>query len=463
MHCILVLFFTIVCAFIFRVNAQDLKAILEELPNHPLYLMGSFRIDQENGSILKSLGALDPKLSAKKKTYVEGGYSGDYAEATLEQPTTYYGVRPFASMRLGRGSFPVYYDELSTADNGEFGVGVFVPLLRGREIDDIRANIAIAHLKRQASDVNRELVLLELKRDASKVFLGYEINKSKIAIYKELIDKAEARVSQITAEIAAGDKPRIALIDNERLLIKRRYEQNKIFEKVKVAKTKVLFYAPNFVHIDEKKYADSIEMIESEQKKFDSVTLKIKDLAVLKAKAVEKRPEMKVLGVKLNEIEQLLHLEENNLLPNLDLEVVRYDDMGRYESKKGDSPEIQGMLSFKMPLYRRKARGEVMKLRNKANEIRSKRDAVERKIKLSIDAIDVVYRRSLERMKMARKQVFYSKQLEEAEKEKFISGESNLIFVNIREQATADAEVQLLEAIGDLISARIDMKAAVGW
>ena len=52
-----------------------------------------------------------------------------------------------------------------------------------------------------------------------------------------------------------------------------------------------------------------------------------------------------------------------------------------------------------------------------------------------------------------------AKTLEEGERRRFKQGESNLIFVNVREQASFDTQMRLIEAAVDFRKREADLKA----
>ena len=66
------------------------------------------------------------------------------------------------------------------------------------------------------------------------------------------------------------------------------------------------------------------------------------------------------------------------------------------------------------------------------------------------------------RVALARAQVEAARALADAERSRFQRGDSTLLFVNIREQAEADAELLEIEALADYHRAAVDLHAALG-
>ena len=67
-----------------------------------------------------------------------------------------------------------------------------------------------------------------------------------------------------------------------------------------------------------------------------------------------------------------------------------------------------------------------------------------------------------QRVAVARELVDTARKVEEGERTRYELGDSNLIFVNQREVATADAEAALVEAVAAAHRARVDLTWAMG-
>ena len=100
---------------------------------------------------------------------------------------------------------------------------------------------------------------------------------------------------------------------------------------------------------------------------------------------------------------------------------------------------------FSMPLFLRTSRNEfkIAKLnyKNSGYELANKQNEIELKMKLINQAIFILR----DQVSFAEKNVRYSKQLLEAEKLKFDSGESSLFLLNTRENKWLESELKLAE------------------
>jgi outer membrane protein TolC len=85
------------------------------------------------------------------------------------------------------------------------------------------------------------------------------------------------------------------------------------------------------------------------------------------------------------------------------------------------------------------------------------KDRVEAEVRDSLSALEAAWKR----VGLARRQRGLAVQLEKAERTRFDLGESNLLLVNLREQASADAALVEAEALGTWLRAQADYRAAL--
>ena len=69
--------------------------------------------------------------------------------------------------------------------------------------------------------------------------------------------------------------------------------------------------------------------------------------------------------------------------------------------------------------------------------------------------------RSRERVKLATAEAEAARKLEQGERKRFVMGDSNLIFVNLREQTAAEAAIREVDALLDFQKALAAYQAAL--
>ncbi|MEQ1750186.1 MAG: TolC family protein, partial [Prosthecobacter sp.] len=150
-------------------------------------------------------------------------------------------------------------------------------------------------------------------------------------------------------------------------------------------------------------------------------------------------------------------LAKNNLLPNIDIGVQANQGSG---SKDIEPTEIEAKIEFKMPLQRREAKGRLetidAQIERLGNDKKFARDRIAADVRDAYSAITAAY----DQLKQTRLNVDLSRQLEAAENERLKQGATDLLALQIREQATFDAQVLEVEAQAEYFRAQANYRAA---
>jgi hypothetical protein len=128
-----------------------------------------------------ALGEFDLKLKGGSQNDVRGFYQ-TYKQAIKVEQAMWNGGSAYGQYRLGRGKYPTW-DGLETNDGGEFKVGFLRPLLQNSAIDQRRADIFQATLRRQQVEPAVQALILELVRDAQGA-LGVGRGGSRVAVQR---------------------------------------------------------------------------------------------------------------------------------------------------------------------------------------------------------------------------------------------------------------------------------------
>ena len=116
--------------------------------------------------------------------------------------------------------------------------------------------------------------------------------------------------------------------------------------------------------------------------------------------------------------------------------------------------EFTAGVSIEVPLALRTARGKLRRAEAEVAridaELRFARDIVTAELRDAHSALVAAHAR----VALAREQLALTHTLEQAERSRFKLGDSTLLLVNLREQATTDAATQELEALGEYHRAR---------
>jgi outer membrane protein TolC len=409
-----------------------------------------------DADLLSAQGAFDPSIKGDALSYVTGGYTGNYGSAYVEQPLEFYGSKVFAGYRLGRGVFPTYDNYYETNNGGEVGAGLEVPLLRDGPIDRRRTNIGKSVAGQDLADSQVDQRKIELTRAAALTYWDWTAARNKVRVYRKLLQVADERDRQISERVLRGDLPDFDRVDNQRAVLQRRSQLLAAERAVSNAEYNLALF-----------YRDSEGRPRSVQKFRElgriPLPLHIDDMSLDGAveEATQARPEFKNIKAQTKQNELELQLAKNQILPRLDARVFSGNDLGSGESRR-EEPEVKGGLRIEIPLATRTQQGRIDFYEAKQKKIGFSEQFLKERIRADIQDARNALEIARGRLQVTTKEVTAARDLAKGELKRFELGDSNLIFVNLREQNAADAEVREIEALQDYQKAFVMYEATVG-
>ena len=176
--------------------------------------------------------------------------------------------------------------------------------------------------------------------------------------------------------------------------------------------------------------------------------------------ALRNRPEVERLRLQREQLRVESDLAKNQLLPAIDLQAVVSQDFGPGSPTRAPTV-VEGGVSVDFPTLNRAARGR----RQAAAAALSRLDAQGRLIRDRIRAelADVLsaIAAAKQRVAIAKEEVRLAREVEEAERTRFSLGDGNILFVNLREQATVEAALREIDAVLDYHRAQAAYRAAL--
>ncbi len=425
---------------------------------YPLVQMALQQRTIAAGRLLETQGAFDLKLKGGGTTGPLGFYQTNRFGTGLEQ-ALFRGGEVFAGYRIGRGNFQPWYGERETDDGGEFKAGFLIPLAQNRRIDARRAAIFRAALGRDAVEPDILLQLIEIVRSASYAYWEWVAAGQNVRIEEALLDLALQRQDGLKKRVERGDLSPIELTDNERLIASRQSSLIDAQRKFRQSAIKLSLFVrgpegeprlpletwlpPDFPPArpyKEDRLADDINM------------------------ALASRPETQFLDFVRRQLEVDLAEARNLYLPEVNVGAVASKDVGAPASSKRDKTpfELEASLLMSVPLQRRKALGKLRAVEGRLMQVEAKtrfaRDKIATDVQNAVAALEAAYLRIEE----SERSVELNRRMEEAERKRFDAGDSNLLMVNLREKAAADARKTLVGARLEYFRAEADLRAAMG-
>ncbi|MCG5055013.1 MAG: TolC family protein [Myxococcales bacterium] len=424
--------------------------------SYPLLVAALLRRDVAEADLLSARGGFDLNWRTRGSVVGLGYYDYLSVDSLLEQPTPLWGTTVFGGWRLGRGDIPPYYGNLETNKGGELRAGVSVPILRNGAVDKRRADVRKAELGRTVAEGDIGLFVLDLQRSAAYRYWDWVIAGRRLRIAQDLLTIAEVRDEAVRRRSDLGDVADIDRLDNERAIAERQERvvaAERTLEQAAIALSLFLRDeegAPVLVSP-----ARLPPALPDPQEHLHPNPIE---------RALERRPELKRIQALRKQNQVDVQLAKNQVLPSLDLSLVGSKDVGATVPGRTylDEPEVVGGVLFEVPLQRRVAKGRLQAAQAALARLTAEEQMARDRITADVrDALSALHAAS-QRVDLAREQLRLAVKLEEAERTRFDLGESNLLFVNLREQATASAALVEAEALGSWLRAQADFRAAIG-
>ncbi|NOT59762.1 MAG: TolC family protein [Acidobacteria bacterium] len=409
--------------------------------NHPKLIGASVERQIASAKRLEKQGAFDPVVNFGSD-YLQYNSTTTRGKAATTNITgggiellTRSGIKVGAGTRfnLGRVKSPLS----ATGDSGEYFVEFKVPLLRGWRINEKTAAERQALLGEPLAEAEYEITRLDLLLTAATAYWDWVASKQKLIVARDLLELADFRAQAVADRVKAGDLPAIDQAEAEAEVFNRR----EAFTKAERDLQKSAFKLSLYLWTADGRNAYSPE---PEQAPNDfNAPVQFTDTQAIEGEklALERRPELRALGLNRQITQVDLDLARNQRRPALELSF----SPGRDTGFGAIGTTFKGGLDFTLPLRQRTADGRIgaasFKLTKLELDTRNERQKISTQVFDAVSAINTAY----ERYRAALQAVTLNERVEAGEREKFRLGDSTLFVVNQRERATAQARIKLIE------------------
>lgn len=381
-------------------------------------------------------GNFDPQLSSSfnNKQFNSKNYFS-YGSAEIKQPlyTSHY-----LKMGYQYGQGVSINPEFATSAIGLPYVGVEVSLLQGLLMDKRRAEIKKAKYYSDYYKDEQKIQLNELFYYASTTYMEGVYSKKINSIYAYFSNLAQQRLEGISELSKSGEKPAVDTIEAAIYLQGRLLEMqaSEIELSKKNTEIQTLISSSDELVKDRIEYSDSLDQL------YLSASIAIQQL--LQNETIS-NPLLSQYIAKQKVLETELRLKRELIKPVLDVSYNFLSNDNQTYLQGFTTNAYKWGATFSFPLYFRKARNEYkmaqIAVQNNELETINKQNQFSNKRKFIVEALRVCQ----EQINNAEKSVNYSNLLVEAEKLKFVNGESSLFLVNARENKWLENELKLAE------------------
>jgi len=441
------------------VKPLSLKDVLASSARfQPQILEAIAKVRSAEGKRLQAEGAFDTQVKAEGSARLSGYYDGSYAGGTIERPIENWGGSYYGGYRVSGGRFPIYEDERYTNVLGEIKAGAVLSLLRDRFIDDRRFNRGNAAIDVDLAETDRLITAISVQRRAVAAYNLWVAAGLRLKVYRDLLELARARQAGLERQVELGARPRIILTEQAQNILRRetlvaRTEQ----ELANAANTLSLFWRD----ANGQPQRPEPAMLPDS---FPAIPVPNGPTRM----ALEGRPDLKALDLRIAQATNRLELDRNQLKPRLDLKVEASQDIGPIgiggPSRSGFESKVG--LSFSVPLERRAAKGRIASTSAEIDGLERRRQATREQITAEIEGIAIDVRATGRLALLAEEERARAGEMAQAERRRFTEGASDFFLVNLREESAADAAVRQLDARfrnlvsnAELAAAAADLKA----
>jgi outer membrane protein TolC len=441
------------------IAALSLAEVLESLDRFfPLLYAVSQERGIAAGDLLAAEGAFDLKISGASISQPMDYYKNYRNSVGLEQPT-WNGGKLSTGYRIGDGRFEPWYGERETNEGGEFALGASLPFWKDRAIDKRRAEILKAEIKTRLAEPKITKSHIEFARQASYSYWNWVASVQSEAVYREYLRIAKERDDFIQRSIRFGNMAEVEQIDNRRVIASRDSALIAANRKSRKAAIDMSLY------LREPTLGQPL-LVESARAPQQFPAPQRPAMQALDSDiefALRMNPEIYRLRLEQQRTGVQLDYAKNQALPDLQGGLYTSKDVGGEASPSGNKTplKMEAGLLFEVPLQRRNARGQIRSTEAELSRLRAEEryaaDYTTTKVQDAIVALDAAY----QRIDLAVEAVELAKRMEDVERTRFAAGQSNILFVNLREVTTNDSRLMLIGAYADYFFALADYRAAL--
>lgn len=417
----------------------------------PLARNARLQQDQAQGALQMARGAFDPKLYADWQQKSFGGKSYYTLGSTGMKVQSPFALSFKSEFNTARGAFLNPEDKLPTA--GQALLGANLPLLNGLLIDPYRAELQQARLGLPMAGATRQSQLNDLLFEAGLAFVDWSVAWAQVGIYQQAADIARFRLGGVVESFLQGDKPAVDTLETYILLQNRLFDLNeaRLATKVAAQALEAFFWSPN-------RPSPPGSPLSGGRQPAVFADTNAPILPLLDSFLVElpRHPELRLLGLELQQLAIERRLAAEQLKPRLDLSYNLLGNGTDFTPANGAGNLLRDALlqnykwglDFSFPLFLRKERGKLalttLKQETTTNKLQQKQADLEVKMRNYFSELQ----NSASQIALYRSISDNYQRLLDAERVKFDLGESSVFLLNTREQKLLEAQVKYAKLQG---------------
>lgn len=404
--------------------------------HHPVAKQAELNISIGEANLLKSRGGFDPKIEVDyNRKKFKGSEYYDLLNATFKVPT-WYGIELKANFEQNEGVF--LNPERTVPDEGLYSAGISVPIAKGLLINDRMAALKKARLFREQTKADRDILVNEILYKAALAYFNWLEAYNEVEIYQNFLANAKARFVGVKKSALAGDKATIDTVEARIVVQNRQLSLEQTNVKLMKSKLELSNYLWIGNNVPVELQSDVIP--DNEVDMVIDQTLQIQQQLMTEADVID-HPKLRSLNYKIEGLEVDRTLKANKLLPTINLE-YNFLTATPEVANSFNNADYKGGVTFRLPLFLRKERGEVKLAKYKIQDGQYELASVQLQIENKVNAIYNELNSFKTQNDLIANIVMDYTTLLKAEERKFSFGESSLFLINSRESKLIDATLK---------------------
>lgn len=381
----------------------------------------------DEARIKTSMGAFDTKLFSQYDNKEYPISDGRYLDLTLAKPID-NGIEFLAGYRKAEGIQE--YNNIKTGDDGEYRVGVKVPFfallndMNYRKYSVESASYNAVESKFEAQNNLRNLY--------SSIYVSYYTllyYREILKLEKKLLDKAKQRNKFTEKRVKFGALSKVVLLESEQQIINR--EQRLLSTENSYHNAFKIFL--KYLNLPKEHFDSKYDLPSLYRLNKSTIALQ-----TALDKALEKRPDLKVLEYKKMKLD--LEADYNTLSKYPDFSVSVY---GVHDLQYGSGTKVSFNVDF--PLERRSYEGKKLEIQKGLMQLEEKQNKLKLELKTNLENLFYSQEVLNQNIINVQKEIKLVEELEKAENKMYELGSSNLFQVNQREIYTLQVKQKQLE------------------
>jgi outer membrane protein TolC len=400
---------------------------------HPIAKQAELAISMGQANLMKSRGGFDPKIEVD---YARKEFKGteyyDELNATFKIPT-WYGIDLKGNFEQNEGDFLNPAETVPT--DGLYSAGVSVSLGRGSWINERMATLKQAKFFREQSKADRDLLVNQILFDASLTYFDWLQAYKDSKVFENFLNNAQIRFIGIKTSALAGEIAAIDTVEAKIAVQSRALE----LEQAKVRFRNKSLELSNFLWLNDNLPLELQPNVIPEEDIASDIDTTLEILGKpLDSFTIDNHPKLRSLGFKIDGLQVDKRLKTNKLLPTID---VDYNFLTESPELINSfvAEEYKGGLTFQLPIFLRKERGDLRLAKIKLQDAEFEYDNAQIVIRNKVFAIYNELESFQNQNILIDDIVRNTRALLSAEERKFSFGESSLFLINTRESKLIDA------------------------